>query len=261
MSVSAEEEVMVAVLEEIYQSQTVTDGEQTYSALNSAGLPTFMDRKEGELLSRMVERVKPTTSLEVGFAYGISTLFICEALEKLSRPARHIVIDPFQRTKWHCVGLHNVQTAGFSHLIDFVEECSEFALAQLLRDGTQLDFALIDGLHTFEQCMIEFFYIDRMLNVNGILVFDDADWPCINRVIRVALSYGNYRPVDQVGAPGSRRSLTGSLRTFLRRIPRSDELLRRDLLYRSWDLGVAGTCVALQKTANHERGNGWYRDF
>jgi len=56
---------MVGVLEEIYQSQTVTDGEQTYSALNSAGLPTFMDRKEGELLSRMVERVKRLWHLNI----------------------------------------------------------------------------------------------------------------------------------------------------------------------------------------------------
>jgi predicted O-methyltransferase YrrM len=252
---------MLALLEEIYHSHKVTDGEQTYSALNSAGLPTFMDRKEGELLSRMVEKVKPTTSLEVGFAYGISTLFICEALEKLSRPAKHIVIDPFQRTKWHGVGLHNIQAAGFSHFVEFVEARSEFALAQLLRDGVQLDFALIDGLHTFEQCMIEFFYIDRMLNVNGVLVFDDADWPGINKVIRMALSYGTYVPVDQVGAPTASRSLRGSLRTLLQKIPHSDEFLRRDVLYRSWDLGVAGTCVALQKTANHERGNGWYRDF
>jgi hypothetical protein len=66
-----------------------------------------------------------------------------------------------------------------------------------------------------------------------------------------------------VGNPAefSAEYVIGSLRTFLRRIPQSDELLRRALLYRSWDLGVAGTCVALQKTANHERGNGWYRDF
>jgi hypothetical protein len=171
------------------------------------------------------------------------------------------VIDPFQRTKWHGVGLHNIQAAGFSHFVEFVEARSEFALAQLLRDGVQLDFALIDGLHTFEQCMIEFFYIDRMLNVNGVLVFDDADWPGINKVIRMALSYGTYVPVDQVGAPTASRSLRGSLRTLLQKIPHSDEFLRRDVLYRSWDLGVAGTCVALQKTANHERGNGWYRDF
>src|SRR5687768_6590757 len=126
---------MVALLEDIYETKTVTDGEQTYSALNPAGLPTFIDREEGELLRRLVAKVSPKVSLEVGFAYGVSTLYVCDALSKLPHVARHIVLDPFQRTKWHGVGLHNVEAAGFSHLIQFVEARSELALPELLNDG------------------------------------------------------------------------------------------------------------------------------
>jgi predicted O-methyltransferase YrrM len=253
--------VMMTSLEQIYQTNTVTNGQQTYSALNDDGLPTFVERGEGELIRRMIEMISPTRSLEVGFAYGVSTLHICEALSKLPHAAKHIVVDPFQRTKWHGVGLYNVESAGFSHLVDFMEARSEFALPQLLSDGVRLDFALIDSLHTFEQCMIEFFYIDRMLNPNGVLVFDDADWPGINKVIRLALSYGNYLPLDRAGAPPERRSLLGSLRTVLRRLPWAGQVVRKDFLYRAWDLQVAGTCVALQKTALQDRGNGWHRDF
>jgi len=259
--VPAAEGAIVSILEEIYDTKTVTDGEQNYSALNAAGLPTFIDREEGALLTRIVENVQPTTSLEVGFAYGVSTLFICEALSKLAHPAKHLVIDPFQQTKWHGVGLHNVQTAGFSDLVQFIDARSEFALPELLREGLRLDLALIDSLHTFEQCMIEFFYLDRMLNVNGVLVFDDADWPGINRVIRIALSYGNYAPFDRAGAAKQRRSVLGSIRRAVQRVPHAAKLIRRDVLYRPWDLGVAGTCVALKKTAHSERPNGWYGDF
>jgi predicted O-methyltransferase YrrM len=252
---------MVAILDHIYATKTVTNGEATFSALNPAGLPTFMDPEEGKLLARVVNKVQPRVSLEIGCAYGVSTLHICAALSAVPHASTHIVVDPFQRTKWHGVGLHNIEASGFSSFVRFIESRSETVLPQLLTEGTRLDFALIDGLHTFEQCMVEFFYLDRMLNPGGALVFDDADWPGINKVIRLALSYGNYTPIDCVGAPSGRHSPLGLLRTGLRRLPYSDRVIRRDVLYRPWDVGVAGTCVALEKTADHERPNGWHREF
>jgi predicted O-methyltransferase YrrM len=250
-----------AILDQIYETKTVTDGQHIYSAMNPAGLPTFMDREEGELLGRVIRQIQPQASLEIGFAYGVSTLYICEALSNLPQPAKHFVIDPYQRNKWHGVGLHNVAAAGYEHLVTFIDARSELALPRLLEEGVQLDFALIDGLHTFEQCAVEFFYIDRLLNAGGAIVFDDADWPGINKVVRLALSYGNYTPIGQSGAITRSRSFLGSLRTSLRNLPFADRVVRRDVLYRPWDLAVAGTCVALQKTAAGDRPNGWYQDF
>src|SRR5688572_27597066 len=134
---------MHPLLEEIYATKTVTDGTATYSALNPRNQrPTYMDSAEGALLQRMIAAVRPTTTLEIGMAYGVSSLFICEALARLQHSATHIVMDPFQQRMWRNIGLRNVKAAGYGDLVRFFEEPSEFCLPRLLQQGTQVQVAL-----------------------------------------------------------------------------------------------------------------------
>jgi predicted O-methyltransferase YrrM len=122
---------------------------------------------EGKSLQALVSSVAPMTSLEVGLAYGVSALFICDALKP---GARHICIDPNQQggpwgDEWQGIGLANLHRAGYTGMIDFRAEPSFLALPTLVRDGTKLDFAFIDGLHTFDYALTDFFFVDRMLRV------------------------------------------------------------------------------------------------
>jgi predicted O-methyltransferase YrrM len=252
---------MHALLEAIYTSQTVTDGKARYSALNADGHPTYIDRAEGALLQRAIAAVRPTTTLEIGMAYGVSTLFICEALAELPHRATHIAIDPHQSTKWHGIGLRNASDAGFAGLLRFFEERSEFCLPRLLQEGTTVQVALIDGLHIFEQCALEFYFIDRMLPVGGTVIFDDVDWPAIRRVVRLVMSYGTYEVADHTGPKAGRRGLLGRARKALTQVPHAEKLLRPDFITRDHELGIRGTCVALRKISAERRKHGEYREF
>lgn len=220
-----------------------------------------MDRAECAFLQRIIAEVRPATSLEIGMAYGVSTLSICEALAALGRPARHIVADPFQRTQWRGIGLRNVEEAGFASLIDFHEERSEYLLPHLAASGLVLDFALVDGWHTFDQVMVEFYYIDRMLRAGSVVAFDDADRRSVSHVIRYALKIPGYEVFAQPGKTSRRVSLAGRLRRLLNHVPRAASVFRPDFLARDWDLGIGDSCVALRKTATHQRSSGWYREF
>jgi len=59
-------------------------------------------------------------------------------------------------------------------------------------NGTKIDFAFIDGMHTFDYTLIDFFYIDRLLNAGGVIVFDDLCIPAVNKVCRYALTNRAY---------------------------------------------------------------------
>jgi hypothetical protein len=59
-------------------------------------------------------------------AYGISTLFILEALAQLPGTRRHIVIDPLQQARFKRIGLRHVREAGYEHLIEFWEDRSGY---------------------------------------------------------------------------------------------------------------------------------------
>jgi len=250
-----------AVLERIIETRQVSDGTRSLplSHPDFPHLPVAIDRAEGRLLQRVIADIKPRTSLEIGCAYGVSTLYICEALAALPHPSRHIALDPFQTTQWRGIGVKNVRDAGFGSLLDFREQRSELALPRLVEEELTIEFALVDGWHTFDQVMVEFYYLNRLLRVGGVIVFDDADRRSVNRVIRHALTYPAYRVYgtekDQTGPP--RRSILGRVRHTLASVPAMTPIIRPDVLHRDWDLGIFGSCVAIQKIGGDHRSSGW----
>jgi predicted O-methyltransferase YrrM len=252
-----------SVLDRILTSASVTDGDQTIS-LRHPEFPdriSHVDRETGALLQRAVADVRPTVSLEVGLAYGISTLFICDAIQQLPMPGRHIVLDPYQNQKWRGIGLRNIHEAGFGSIVDFREEGSEFALPRLAAEGLRVDLAFIDGLHRFDQAFIEFFYVNRLLRPGGIVLFDDAARRGVNRVIRHALTYPAYEVYGTSAPPAGSRSLLGSVRHAVGQFPAAKRVIRPDVLQKDWDLGVLGRCVALRKVSEDERQTHWDSDF
>jgi predicted O-methyltransferase YrrM len=261
---------MNAVLSNIVTSQQVSDGTTSFPLRHPdfPDSPVAVDPGEGALLQRIVDHIRPARSLEIGCAYGVSSLYICEALSRLGASAeasagqaRHIVVDPFQSTQWRGIGIKNIRDAGFASLVDFREERSEVALPRLLEEHVVLDFAFVDGWHTFDQVMVEFYFINRLLRVGGVIAFDDANRRSINRVVRHALTYPAYRVYATERVESTRPTVLGRSRHALTRVPAISGILRPDFLRKDWDLGILGTCVAIQKVADDKRSSGWDRAF
>lgn len=164
------------IIKQIYDTKSVVgcDGQ-------IHGLHSEIDEEEGQFLFDIVSNEPGILqTLEVGCAYGLSSLHICAALQ--NRPGvSHTIIDPFQDTQWDGVGKCNLEAAGieFFHLI---EAKSEFALPNLLEDmENKFDFVFIDGWHTFDHTMLDCFYATRLLRVGGYLVIDDLWLPSVRR--------------------------------------------------------------------------------
>lgn len=160
-----------------------------------------IDHRRCTILSHLVKEISPVVTLEVGLAYGVSALTICDAIVRTSQ-SKHIVIDPHQNIQpiWGGIGLYNLKRAGFWDLIEFDEQPSYRALPILESRNVKIDFAFIDGWHTFDYTLVDFFYIDKMLKVGGTVVFDDADWPAVRNVCRFIatnLEYSVYNLPDE----------------------------------------------------------------
>jgi predicted O-methyltransferase YrrM len=237
----------------------------------SIALHSNVSRKEGEFLQSVIRELKPVVTLEVGFAYGISALFICDALE-VGPDTRHIVIDPNQfisadgqQDAWGGVGMYNVQRAGFGDIVELRGLPSHQALPQLEAEGVSIDFAFIDGWHTFDFALVDFFYIDRLLKVGGVVAFDDADMPAIRKLCRYVALNRAYRVVTAGKAVDVRRSLR---RRLLERLlasgklgPRVRRVLSPETLRPNRELGLAGSCVAFMKRAADDRSWDFHASF
>jgi hypothetical protein len=49
-------------------------------------------------------------------------------------------------------------------------------LPRLAAAGARIQFAFIDGWHTFHHTLVDFFFVDRMLNVGEIVIIDDVGY-------------------------------------------------------------------------------------
>jgi predicted O-methyltransferase YrrM len=184
---------MNPVLEDILRTGYTTSAEGELIKVHS-----HIPEEEGKSLQEMIFELRPKVSLEIGLGFGISSLYICEALAKV-QAERHIIIDPFQRGAcegnpgWRGIGLLNLKRAGYEKIVEFHDAPSFQVLPKLQADGLQIDFAFIDGWHTFDYVLIDFFYVDKMLQVGGVVVLDDFYYPSIRKVCRYILTNLPYR--------------------------------------------------------------------
>ena len=89
----------------------------------------------------------------------------------------------FRAAAFRARGDQCVARAGF-RFFELIEQPSEIVLPALLSAGKSYDMALIDGLHTADQTLLDFYYLDRMLRSGGILVIDDVAARAVNKPIR-----------------------------------------------------------------------------
>jgi hypothetical protein len=109
-------------------------------------------------------------------------------------------------------------------------------LPRLVGQGERFDFAFIDGWHTFDHALIDFFFVDLLLESGGIVVFDDVGYPALNAVVRFVLANRDYElvaalPFSRPLGLRFRRALKRALRPLARtdRDPSAanDRLFRR----------------------------------
>jgi predicted O-methyltransferase YrrM len=186
-----------------------------------------------EALYRAVVQYKPKNVLEIGMAYGPSSLAILSALSQLGPGGRLTSVDPSQSTDWKGLGTLNVARAGLGDRHTLVEETDYRALPALLDQGLQFDFAYIDGWHTFDYVLLDFFYVDKLLSPSGVVAFNDCDYRAIDRVLKFVTTHRRYKEID-VGL-GPNYTDRNVVRSFGRRVLRRSQSDRYFLKQESWE--------------------------
>jgi predicted O-methyltransferase YrrM len=206
------------VLEDIYRTGRCFDLTGRERKVTGA-----VPRKDALILQDMVRFVKAKTTLETGVAFGLSTLAICEALAEgrtstdyadytdSSGPdsgrgsqAKHYGVDPEQNTVHAGAALASLKRAKLDSVFELLEGPSHLMLPKLLEKGVVLDLGFIDGWHTFDYTLLDFFYIDKMLRPGGVVLLHDRSWPSKQKVIRFIMTHRRYKelPVRSSLRPG-----------------------------------------------------------
>lgn len=179
------------VLKELFETGTALSPDGESIAINSNIRLEF-----AAALYRTIREFKPQNVLEIGMAFGVSSLAILTALDELGAGGTLISVDPFQSTQWKSAGLASVKRAGFENRHRLVEKFDYLALPELLGAGQKLDFAYIDGWHTFDYTLIDFWYVDKMLAAGGGVAFNDCHLTAVTKVIEFVRTHRQYEEIE-----------------------------------------------------------------
>ena len=184
-------------LAEIYASGTLLGDDGQAYEIGDTSIP----RHVGSFIADLIHSEKPHATLEVGMAWGVSTLFILQALfENRTGFRRHVVMDPYQGASFHNAARRSLRDLEITEAVEFYEEPSELLLPRLLQEKRTFDFAFIDGNHAFDCVFTDLRFVHKLLKPGGIVIFDDTNWDGVNLTCRFAETNYAYRFVAQVAA-------------------------------------------------------------
>jgi predicted O-methyltransferase YrrM len=212
-----------------------------------------------EFIQNMMEKCNASICIEIGLAYGISSLFICESLAKKQSP-QFISIDPFQNRDWNDIGLLNLRKAGFDIFTEFHSDFSCNFLPKLLESGLKIDFAYVDTSKVFDVVLLDAVYLTRLLKIGGIVVFDDCSFPGIKRMVRYISKWPHLTVVAR-----HFESSTSRKRRFIsylaKKLPYGQDIFRDEFLVLDEDCGTNAHCIAFKKVSEDTRNWDWNVGF
>lgn len=244
---------MNQVLREIFKSSTVTGPQGEKLPLHSS-----TSESQCKFLEAIIKQTKARIGVEIGLAYGISSLAICEALNHQENPQHHI-IDPLQ-DDWQNIGLLNLEKAGFLKNVKIYRDYSHAVLPKILASGLKADFAYADTTKVFDILMVDVFYLHKILRIGGILVLDDCNFPGIRKVARLLCRHPGWK-VHSCFEPYQTSAPKKLLSKICRLIPWKEKWFSPDLVQLDVDLGIHAHCLAFEKICEDDRHWAWFANF
>ena len=183
------------LLQESIEGATVYDVDNKPVPLDSN-----VAANEGKYLYDLIAKNKLQKTMEVGMAYGISTLYMAQAHKDLKNPQNsHVSVDPYQSTQWKNIAVLNLGRANLGDFVEVREDLSYLVLPLAVQRKEMYDLVFIDGMHLYDFTLLDFFYADLMLKVGGYMIFDDAHMPSVSKVISYVLTNRSYKLVENTG--------------------------------------------------------------
>jgi predicted O-methyltransferase YrrM len=158
---------------------------------------TVVGCEQGMWLYNLCRELRPKKTIEIGLAYGYSTIYLLAALHENGEGA-HTAIDPFQFI-FHHVGSFQAEKVGMQHVFQLLAEKSVPVMADLNRKGEQFEFIFVDGNHRFDDVMVDFTLSAEVNPIGGYIVLDDMWMPSIQRA--AAFIRNNRKDYVEVPTP------------------------------------------------------------
>lgn len=222
-------------------------------------LHSHTSAKQGIFLQEMFRAANVKNSVEVGFAYGISAMFILEMhREKRNAPGAHIAIEPDEY--WGPAAMYNIEEEGLGSYLELKRDYSDKVLPKLFYEDHRIQLAYIDSTKQFDVLLQDFYFIDKMLDVDGIIILDDCLFPGVGRVAKFINSlphYSCYAGHDKAQSSSKRRLAKKITDTFIQLVPFKKKFYPDKNFEPVENQGLDYNCIAFKKVSKDKRNWDW----
>lgn len=147
---------------------------------------TKISPEQGLWIYDLCLSAKPQATLEIGMAYGFSTVYFLAAMAKNGQ-GKHTAIDPFQKSGWHGIGLtvanELAATLSDSCALRFIEDRSDRVATDLVRDKQLFDIVFVDGNHRYDDVLVDFYLYAQIVSNGGYIILDDMWMSSVKTVV------------------------------------------------------------------------------
>ena len=140
---------------------------------------THIIREQGMWLYDLCRAMKPKNTLEIGMAYGYSTVYFLAGLHE-NGTGFHTAVDPFQHA-YFGIGSRKAERLGMPDRFRLIAETSFAALAHRADAGEMFEVIFVDGNHRFDDALVDFTLAAPLCPVGGCVILDDMWMPSIRR--------------------------------------------------------------------------------
>jgi len=238
---------------DLYKTGTIIDKNGNERQVDSS-----ISEAEAEILVQVVKELKARKTLETGVAFGASACAICFGKD-ICNENIHYGVDPNQNDFYGGAALALLDRVKLSQQFKLLEGPSHIMLPQLLNDNIKIDFAFIDGWHTFDYTLIDFFLIDKLLSPGGIVAFHDMQGLSKQKVLNFVLSHRRYKIEKKYRVVGNER-LMKTIKFFVWRLIKEPRLLF-SWFHWNYQLRNSSGLIVLRKIEDYEPNFDYFSNF
>jgi predicted O-methyltransferase YrrM len=157
----------------LYRGEPQIGSDGTRHSIDSR---TRISPSQGIYLYELCLSVKPKSTLEIGMAYGYSTIYFLASIAQ-NQTGHHVAIDPYQNSYWHGIGLAHANALAPAtrngSAFQLFEDRSDRIATDFARSKADFDIVFIDGAHRFDDVLVDFYLYSQLCTVGGYIILDD----------------------------------------------------------------------------------------